>query len=62
MSEATQNVLMTTAKAVSPTRQPTNTFVRVAARGIIVWVLIGLIVICRFLYPGFLAQRTSSTS
>ena len=35
-------------------RRTTATFASLALRGMIVWVLISLIVLCRILYPGFL--------
>jgi ribose transport system permease protein len=57
MSDATENVLTAPVKALSPNRQPTTALSRLIARGMIVWMLVALIVLCRILYPGFLARE-----
>jgi ribose transport system permease protein len=43
-------------KPASQSWKPTITLASVIWRGMIIWLLIGLVIICRILYPGFLAR------
>lgn len=51
-----ENILETSAKPVSSIPKPTITWAGVIWRGMIVWMLIALVILCRILYPGFLAR------
>jgi ribose transport system permease protein len=51
-----ETILKAPAKPVSQPRNQTITWAGVVRRGIIVWLLIALIILCRMLYPGFLAR------
>ena len=51
-----ENILETSAKPVSSMLKPTITWGGVIWRGMIIWVLIALVILCRILYPGFLAR------
>jgi ribose transport system permease protein len=50
------NIVDTSAKPVSPFRNPAITWASVIRRGMIVWLLIALVILCRILYPGFLER------
>jgi ribose/xylose/arabinose/galactoside ABC-type transport system permease subunit len=56
MSDVMENILKAPAKSASPTWKPSITWAAVMWRGMIVWLLIALIILCRILYPGFLAR------
>ena len=56
MSDVMENILKAPAKPASPTWKPSITWAAVMWRGMIVWLLIALIILCRILYPGFLAR------
>jgi ribose transport system permease protein len=51
-----ENIVDTSAEPVSPFLNPAITWVGVVRRGMIVWLLIALIILCRILYPGFLER------
>jgi ribose transport system permease protein len=51
-----ENIADTSAKPDSPFRNPVITWAGVIRRGMIVWLLIALVILCRILYPGFLAR------
>jgi ribose transport system permease protein len=51
-----ENIVDTSAKPVSPFRNPAITWASVIRRGMIVWLLIALVILCRILYPGFLER------
>ena len=48
-------------KSASPSWKPTITMASVIWRGMIIWLLIALVILCRILYPGFWRATTSST-
>jgi ribose transport system permease protein len=56
MSDVMETILNAPAKPASPTWKPSITWAAVMWRGMIVWLLIALIILCRILYPGFLAR------
>jgi ribose transport system permease protein len=56
MSDVMENILKGPAKPASPPWKPSITWAAVMWRGMIVWLLIALIILCRILYPGFLAR------
>ena len=51
-----ENILETSAKPVLSILKPIITWGGVIWRGMIVWALIALVILCRILYPGFLAR------
>jgi ribose transport system permease protein len=51
-----ENIVDTSAEPVSPFRKPAITWAGAIRRGMIVWLLIALVILCRILYPGFLER------
>jgi ribose transport system permease protein len=51
-----ENILKVSMKSVSTDLSPTTVWTTIIWRGMIVWLLIALIVVCRLLYPGFFAR------
>ena len=51
-----EDVLKTSTKSVSSDLKSTTAWTAVVWRGMIVWLLIALIIVCRILYPGFFAR------
>ena len=56
MADTTENLLNTAKEAPAAVGVSGNYALRFLARGMIVWLLLALIVLCRILYPGFLAR------
>jgi ribose transport system permease protein len=51
-----ETILKAPTKSASPSWKPTITMASVIWRGMIIWLLIALVILCRVLYPGFLAR------
>jgi ribose transport system permease protein len=51
-----ENIVEPSTKPPSPFREPAIAWSSVIRRGMIVWLLIALVILCRILYPGFLAR------
>jgi ribose transport system permease protein len=51
-----ETILKAPTKPASQSWKPTITLTSVIWRGIIIWLLIALVILCRILYPGFLAR------
>jgi ribose transport system permease protein len=56
MVETTENLLSVPEKMTAVGGARASHFLRFLARGMIVWLLLALIVLCQILYPGFLAR------